>query len=74
MAGYDLAFAKTMSTEYQNALTAALKSQSYTILNRTLVRADLKEIQKGVEFWNSECIRLSKGNKLTVCRVIPRVE
>lgn len=70
----DLTFANQMLTEYQTALSSVLKSQSYTILGRTLTRADLKVIQEGLEFWDKKVSQLSKGNKLTVKRIIPIIE
>lgn len=74
MAGYDLAFANQMVTEYGNALSAVLRSQNYTILGRSLVRADLADIQRGIKFWNSEVVKLTNGHILQTVRVIPDIQ
>jgi len=74
MAGIDLATATSLLAEYEAALFAVLKSQSYTILGRTLVRADIVEIEKGIDKWNREVCRLTNNNKLTICRVLPNIQ
>jgi hypothetical protein len=54
-----LAQAQAQLAAYLDAETAALRNQEYTIGNRSVTRADLKEIRAGVQFWNGEVARLS---------------
>ena len=61
MAGITLAQAETQLAAYLAAETAVLSGQSYSIAGRTLTRADLSEIQKGIEIWNKRVKRLTRG-------------
>lgn len=76
MANLDKQTCQKMLDEYLKAETAVLSSQSYTIGGRTLSRANLAEIQKGVELWserlNSATRRELTGGRLFCRRVIPR--
>jgi len=47
-------------------------SQSYSIGNRTLTRADLKMIKDTIDSLQSEVIKLSRGNGIRTQRVVPR--
>lgn len=63
MAGITLAQAQAQLDAYIAAETAVLSGQSYTIKSgdgeRQLTRANLEEIQKGIELWNSRAINLA---------------
>jgi hypothetical protein len=74
MAGIELADATAILNEYKTALSLVLRGQSYTVLGRTLVRADLADIERNIDKWNKKVCQITNGNKLTVCRVIPRIE
>lgn len=52
MAGITLAQAETQLAAYLAAETAVLAGQSYEIAGRSLRRADLEFIQRGIELWN----------------------
>ena len=52
MAGITLAQAEAQLALYLAAETAVLSGQSYEIAGRKLTRANLAEIQKGIEIWN----------------------
>ena len=58
---------------YLKAEEAVLTSQSYTIGTRTLSRADLAEIPKGIEYLDKKIDEIeSSGGKRRAFRVIPR--
>lgn len=62
--------------EYLAAETAVLSSQSYSIGGRTLTRANLAEIRKGVEVWNDRLAAAIRsealgGGRIFCRRVIP---
>jgi hypothetical protein len=59
MAGITLDQAQTQLTAYLAAETAILGGQSYSINGRELRRAQLAEVQKGIETWNSRVQQLS---------------
>lgn len=59
MAGITLDQAQTQLNSYLAAETAILSGQRYTINGRELQRANLAEVQKGVETWNTRVIQLS---------------
>lgn len=61
MAGITLAQAQAQLDAYLAAETKVLAGQSYTIAGRSLTRADLAQIQKGIELWNSRVVQLSSG-------------
>lgn len=52
MAGITLAQAQTQLDAYLAAETAVLSGQSYEIAGRKLTRANLQQIQEGIELWN----------------------
>lgn len=58
---------------YLKAEEAVLTSQSYTIGTRTLSRADLAEIRKGIVYLDKKIDEIeSSGGKRRAFRVIPR--
>jgi hypothetical protein len=61
MAGITLAQAEARLQEYLNAEAAVLSKQSYTIAGRTLSRANLKEIQTGIEIWDRRAKELGSA-------------
>ena len=73
MAGLTLADATTMYTLYIEAEKSILKGQSYSIGDRALTRADLKQVAEQREYWKKECDRFSgTGRRASVMSVIPR--
>lgn len=58
MAGTTLAAAEAQLTLWIEASAAVAGSQSYTIGNRSLTRADLGEIREMIEFWETRVARL----------------
>jgi hypothetical protein len=52
MPGITLAQAQTQLDAYLAAETAVLTGQKYEIAGRVLQRADLAQIQAGIELWN----------------------
>lgn len=61
MAGITLAVAEARLTEYLAAEERVLAGQSYTINGRSLSRANLSEIQKGIDTWNNRVQKLTRG-------------
>jgi len=59
MAGITLLQAQTQLNVYLAAETAVLSGQKYEIAGRMLQRANLAEIQAGIELWNIRVINLS---------------
>ena len=51
-----LSDAETKLAQYLAAEEAVLTGQSYSIAGRSLTRADLEYIQKGVKLWNDRCL------------------
>lgn len=47
-------------------------SQSYSIGNRSLTRANLDFISRRIDQINAQLIRLGRGNQITAHRVVPR--
>lgn len=47
-------------------------AQSYSIGNRTLTRADAKNIADMIRSLETQLTRLSRGNRITAHRVVPR--
>lgn len=70
----DIAHIQEMYDLYVNAEKAILKGQSYSIGDRTLTRADLKDIVSSRKEWGAQLAQstqLANGNS-RVFRVIPR--
>ena len=61
MAGITLAQAQTQLDNWIAASTAVAKNQSYTIGDRTLTRANAREIRENVDFWDTKVQRLTRG-------------
>ena len=59
MAGITLAQAQTQLDAYLAAEIAVLGNQSYEIAGRKLTRANLAEIQSGINIWNSRLVALN---------------
>ena len=72
MAGISLAQAQAQLNTYLAAETAVLGSQSYEIAGRKLTRANLAEIQKGVELWNQRVQQLSRRAGGRSIAIVPR--
>ena len=53
MAGITTTQAQTQLDAYLAAETAVLGGQSYEIAGRKLTRADLADIQKGIQLWSN---------------------
>lgn len=70
MAGITKAQAQAQLDAYLAAETAVLSGQSYEINGRRLTRANLADIQKGIQIWNARVVRLTNGG-LTVRGVTP---
>lgn len=47
-------------------------AQSYSIGNRTLTRADLRNISEMIKRLESDLTKLNRGNRITAHRVVPR--
>lgn len=61
MAGITKAQAEAQLAAYLAAESAVLAGQSYDINGRRLTRANLLDIQKGIQTWNSRVVRLTRG-------------
>jgi hypothetical protein len=61
MAGITQAQAQAQLNAYLAAETAVLTGQAYTINGRSLTRADLAAIQKGIEIWQARLQTISRG-------------
>jgi hypothetical protein len=71
---YTLVEARNMLALYIDAEKVVLTGQSYTIKDRTLSRANLKEIRAGRSEWAAKVQRLEHGGGIRTRRVIPRDE
>jgi len=54
MATFSVSYCTQMVAEYKSALSTVLRGQSYSIGGRSLTRANLSEIQSGLEYWNDQ--------------------
>ena len=63
MAGITLLDAEEKLALYLAALDAVLNNQSYTINGRSLTRANLKDIESGVDFWDKKVKSLDAGGR-----------
>lgn len=66
---FPLDLCRQMVAEYSSALSAVLKSQSYSIGGRTMTKANLAEIEKGLDKWS---YRLSNAESGTSSNGKPR--
>lgn len=60
MAGITLSQAQTQLNSYLAAETAVLSGQKYEIAGRMLMRANLAEIQAGINTWNTRVMMLGR--------------
>ena len=72
MAGINLSIAQAKLDAYLAAETAVLSGQSYEIEGRKLVRANLREIQDGIDIWNQRVQRLSARASGRSAAIVPR--
>lgn len=72
MAGINLATAQARLDAYLAAEAAVLSGQRYEINGRVLWRADLAEIQKGIEIWNMRVQQLSRRAGGRAKAIVPR--
>lgn len=61
MAAWTLTFAKQRLLEYLTAEQKVLDGQAYIIAGRSMTRADLTAIQKGIDKWRREVNRIEGG-------------
>lgn len=59
MAGITLTQSETRLADYLAAEEAVLAGQAYSISGRSVTKADLQWIQKGIEIWNQRVKNLS---------------
>ncbi len=59
MAGITLEQAQAQLDKYLTAETKVLSGQAYELAGRSLTRANLKEITKGIEIWDRRVKELS---------------
>jgi Family of unknown function (DUF6148) len=68
-----LQIAQQRLTQYLDAEAAVLSGQEYRIADRSLKRADLGEIRKGIEYWSDKADNLSLGTAGGTRRsIVPR--
>lgn len=74
-----LASATDMYVAYMSAEKAILSGQAYSIGDRTVTRANLREVQTGRQYWAAQIQTLSAivtngnaGGSIRVKRIIPR--
>lgn len=73
MAVVTLAQANAQLALYIEAEQKVLLGQSYSIGDRALTRADLREIREGLKYWNKQVANLTAGRtKPPVRQFIPR--
>lgn len=61
MTGVDVTIAQTHLDEALAAHTAVMNNQEYRIANRTYRRADLKDIQASITYWDKQVKSLTRG-------------
>lgn len=65
--------AETTLAAYRAAEIKVLSGQSYSIGDRALTRADLREIREGIKYWNKQVSILTAGRTNPPVRaIIPR--
>jgi len=72
MAGITLAIAQAKLDAYLAAETAVLSGQKYEIEGRMLQRANLNEIQAGINAWDQRVKRLSARAAGRSAAIVPR--
>lgn len=73
MAGITLAQAQTQLDAYLAAEIAVLSGQKYEIGGRSLTRANLSDIQAGIQRWNAKVEELSAKAAGRRRGIVPRV-
>lgn len=53
--------ASTLLTEYETAISAVLRGQSYSIAGRSVTRANLAELERGRDKYKREVARENSG-------------
>ena len=75
MAGITSVQAETNLTKWLAASEAVAAGQSFSYssgtTSRQLTRADAAEIQSMIEFWDSQCKRLSRGSGTVMRQGVP---
>ena len=71
MAGITLAQAEAKLTAYLDAEDKILSGQSVSMNGRALTRADLADVQQGIEIWNRRVIRFSRSTGMKSHRAVP---
>lgn len=66
MAGITLETAEAKLTLWLAADEAVCGGQSYSINNRSLTRADVKEIRENIKYWNDWVENLSDGGGIMI--------
>jgi hypothetical protein len=61
MAGITLAQAEAQLALWINADTKVAQGQAYTIGERTLTRANAREIRANIDYWEAKVNRISRG-------------
>ena len=61
MAGITLAQAQAQLSAWMDADTAVATGQSYSMGNRSLTRANAKEIRENITYWDKKVQRLTRG-------------
>jgi len=72
MAGITLQQAQEQLEIWLEASREVATSQSYRIGTRWLTRADLGDIQKQIQYWQSQVSQLSRRGRNRVYRTVPR--
>ena len=74
MAGITPEYAEAQLALYLAAEAAVLRSQSYEIAGRRMTRANLAEIQQGIQLWDERCKNLTaaaRGGRRSIT-LVPR--
>ncbi len=56
-----MSVASTLLTEYENAISAVLAAQSYSIGNRSVTKVDLRWLEQGRDKYKKEVATESRG-------------
>lgn len=70
MAAISLATAQSRLSRYLDAEDKVLDGQSVSFADRSLTRADLPEIQSGIERWSRRVERLTRGGAVSAQRMV----
>ena len=76
MAGITLKTAQRHLDAWLEAELAVTNAQSYTIGSRIMTKADLEEIRKTIDYWNTKVVELENakkhGGRNRAYRAVPR--